>query len=135
MQVRLFGEGRKTYEAVKKWDESYLKSLEEVRKVILSSDPSYKLDQGFVLANGPTDALKKLQNEGFKETILTGGASNNGSFASSGLIDEVIINIDSVILGKGIPLFAPSDFEYKLKLLEVKKLSEQTIQLHYKVLK
>ena len=127
--------GRKTYEAVKKWDKGYLEDLKSVRKIILSSNPDFQLDGGFFLASGPKDALQKLEKEGFSETILTGGASNNSSFAKEDLIDEVILNMDPVLVGKGILLFAPSDLEYRLRLLGVKKLSGQTIQLHYKVIK
>jgi len=46
------------------------------------------------------------------------------------------IDIEPLILGRGIPLFADGDFEARLKLLGLKTLTNhQTIQLHYKVIK
>ena len=71
--------------------------------------------------------------KGFKSVLLTSGATLNSSFAKLGLIDEVILNVEPVIEGKGIPLFKPEDFELKLELVEMKKSKGKTIQLHYKV--
>lgn len=52
-----------------------------------------------------------------------------------GLIDEIYIDIEPLILGRGIPLFAVGDFAPRLTLLEIKPLSNrQTVQLHYQVL-
>lgn len=46
------------------------------------------------------------------------------------------IDIEPLILGRGIPLFADGDFAPRLKLLGVKTLTNnQTVQLHYKVIK
>ncbi|PIP24236.1 MAG: deaminase, partial [Candidatus Nealsonbacteria bacterium CG23_combo_of_CG06-09_8_20_14_all_37_18] len=50
-------------------------------------------------------------------------------------IDEIFIDIEPIILGKGIPLFRDKDFKRNLKLVGQKKISESEIQLHYKVLK
>lgn len=43
--------------------------------------------------------------------------------------------VEPLIFGQGMSLFTPIDFEFKLELLEVKNLSPQTVQLHYKVKK
>ena len=59
----------------------------------------------------------------------------NTAFAKLGLIDEVILNVEPIIEGKGIPLFKPEVFELKLELIEMKKSKGKTIQLHYKVVK
>jgi dihydrofolate reductase len=51
------------------------------------------------------------------------------------LVDEIFIDIEPIILGKGIPLFRDKDFERNLKLVGQKKISENEIQLYYEVLK
>ena len=43
-----------------------------------------------------------------KSVVVTGGSKMNSSFAKSGLIDEVILNVEPVIIGEGIPLFDPA---------------------------
>ncbi|KKS79899.1 MAG: Bifunctional deaminase-reductase domain protein [Candidatus Beckwithbacteria bacterium GW2011_GWA2_43_10] len=70
---------------------------------------------------------------GFKEVILTGGSINNSAFGKLGLINEIILDIEGVIIGQGIPLFNPEEFELKLQLKTVKKVTENILQLHYKV--
>lgn len=52
-----------------------------------------------------------------------------------GLVDEIYLDIEPIVLGKGIQLFEDADFESKLELLETRKFSNNEIQLHYKVLK
>ena len=81
----------------------------------------------------PEEAIKHLETLGFQEALVLGGSKINSSFMKNGLVDEIYLDVHAHILGQGIPLFAPADFEYKLELLEIKKLSEQTLQLHYKV--
>lgn len=51
------------------------------------------------------------------------------------LVDELYLDIEPVIFGSGMPLFAVADFERKLQLIETKKLSVDELQLHYKVMK
>ena len=76
-----------------------------------------------------------LEKHGFKKILVGGGGKINSSFMKEGLVDEIIIQIEPLIFGKGIKLFADEDFEAKLKLLETKMLSKNEIQLHYKVKK
>ncbi len=52
---------------------------------------------------------------------------------SEGLIDEIYLDIEPIIFGKGIPVLAAADFEYELSLLASTKLTDNTVQLHYKV--
>lgn len=49
------------------------------------------------------------------------------------LIDEIYLDIEPIILGTGIKLFVNAEFEAKLQLMGIKKLSKDEVQLHYKV--
>lgn len=126
--------GRKTYDAVSKWEGDYLNDLKDVRKVIVSRSP-IELMEGFILASSPEEALKKLEGEGFSEAIITGGSTLNSEFAKRGLIDEVILDVNATILGEGIPVFAPTNFELKLDLINAEKVSDSIYELRYKVIK
>lgn len=126
--------GRKTYEAVIKWEGDYLKDLEGLKKVVISHS-AIDLQNGFVLADSPESALLLLEKEGFSEAIVTGGSTINSEFAKHGLIDEVIFDVNPSILGEGIPIFNPTDFQLSLDLIESEEIRDGIIELHYKVKK
>lgn len=83
----------------------------------------------------PKEILNILQEKGFETAFLAGGGQLNASFMKEGLVDEIYLDVEPLLLGKGIKLFADADFEYELELLEHKKLNDNTLQLHYKVIK
>ena len=60
--------GRKTYEAVKKWNGGYnFDDLIGIEKIIISQDQNFKLDEGYTLASSPQDALAKLSQKDLKK--------------------------------------------------------------------
>src|SRR3989344_2580955 len=121
---------------VKEWDEGYgFDDFPEVQRVVISDSPSYELDAGYTLATSPQDAIRHLQKAGFERALLTGGATNNSSFAKANLIDEVNLNVEPVIVGEGIPLFHPAAFDLPLELVETKPIGAGVVQLRYNVRK
>lgn len=125
--------GRRTYENVLSWDKKYLEQLKHIKKIILSNS-EIKLVDGFDLAHSPADALKIIERLGFAEVIVTGGSQVNSSFAQEDMIDEVILDINPVIIGDGIPLFSTADLMLNMSLLESKIMKDGIIQLRYKSL-
>lgn len=126
--------GRKTYQEVKKWKEDNFDKV-NATKIIVSGETSLKLDKGYILASSPKDALQKASQLGFKKVLLTGGGRLNSAFMKEGLVDELIINLEPCVLGKGVRIFSEGEFESKLKLIETKKLSSGIVQLHYLVIR
>jgi dihydrofolate reductase len=126
--------GRKTYDAVSKWEGEYLNDLKGVKKVIISHSP-VKLREGFTLAHSPEDALKHLEEDGFEQAIITGGSTINSEFAKRGLIDEIIFDVNPSVLGEGIPVFSPADFKMNLKLVDMKKVGVNIVELRYSIKK
>lgn len=128
--------GRNTYN-------SYLKSPEqlwpECKFFVLTSDENLKSDYPNVeilVSTSPNKILELIEKQGFNEVCIAGGGFNNSNFLKDNLIDEIYLDIEPTIYSNGIPLFCPlADFETRLELLEVNKLSSQTVQLHYKVIK
>ncbi len=126
--------GRKTHEAVSGWEERYHQSIKDALKVIVSSDSNFKIEkEDYLVVRSPEEALNVLSEKGFTEAFLSGGSTINSSFAKLGLIDEVIVNIEAILIGKGIPVFSQEDFDLDLELQEVKQLDNEIVQLHYKV--
>lgn len=83
----------------------------------------------------PEELVAGLEKSGIKEAVLIGGSQTVSEFMQKGLVDEIYLDIESLLFGQGMPLFKPADFEVHLELLEVKNLSPQTLQLHYRIKK
>ncbi|MDO8503881.1 MAG: dihydrofolate reductase family protein [bacterium] len=123
--------GHRTYDIITKQPE--FSEFEKVKIVIVSHNDFKTLSSNHVTVKTPEEALSLLKD--FKEVIVAGGSNLNSSFMEKNLIDEVYLDIEPIIFGKGIKLFADNNFEVKLKLLGIRNLTEDIIQLHYKVLK
>ncbi len=124
--------GRKTYQTVQQWKEYNFDDV-KATKIIVSHNSKLKLPQSYLLASSPLKALQKSFQLGFRKVLLVGGSTLNSAFLKRGLINEIIVNIEPYILGRGIPIFAGSGFERRLKLIKVIKLKRGIIQLNYKV--
>jgi len=126
--------GSRTYEIMREGEE--FKGLEDIRILVVSENADFKtIANNHSVAKSPKDALAILEKEGFDKALVAGGGTLNASFMAENLIDEIYLDVEPVIFGRGIRLFRENDFEAKLKLLEIKKLSGNEIQLHYQVLK
>lgn len=81
----------------------------------------------------PGDLLRELEKQGYHEVALCGGAQLYTTFMQAGLIDELYLTVEPVLLGNGIRLFS-NIVSTKLHLKEVIDLSKQVKVLHYQVL-
>jgi dihydrofolate reductase len=127
--------GRKAYEIVQQWTDYTYSDIDAKLKIVVSSDHDLKLDPAFVLASSPKDAIEKAKAANFESAVLVGGSGINSAFLSENLVDEVILNIEPAIIGNGIPIFAESDFERRLAFVDVKKISDDILQVKYNVIK
>lgn len=124
--------GRRTYEVLSEQPE-FQKFIEQsVKVVVVSGNDALELkDQSHRIAKSPQEAVEMLA--GSERVVVAGGGKLDASFMKAGLIDEVYLDIEPAIVGQGIPLFKGEDFEVQLKFLGHKMLSDNEIQLHYKV--
>jgi dihydrofolate reductase len=124
--------GRRTYEV---YNEDQFQK--DVLYLVMTGKESKQPEKDNVkfITGGPKKALKYLADLNFAAALVAGGGTTNTRFISEGLVDDIYLDVEPVIISKGIPLFRPlTDFETKLELLETKTLSKQTVQLHYRVL-
>lgn len=126
--------GRKTYEAVQSWGGDFMRDIESIPTIVVSSDKKFFYPKNVTVCSSPNEAMRVVEQMGYKKAFLSGGPMLNTSFAKAGLIDEIILNYNPTILADGIKIFCESDFELKLKLKEVKKLSSDIVQIHYSVI-
>ena len=123
--------GRRTYGILTKQPE--FAELKDVKLIVVSRGNPELVDKSHLIAESPEKALSLL--EGFDEVILAGGGILNNSFVEKDLVDEIYLDIEPIIITKGIPLFQGKEIEKRLKLISQKKISENEIQLHYKIIK
>jgi dihydrofolate reductase len=84
----------------------------------------------------PKDIITMLESKGFGEIFVAGGSQINQLFLQENLVDEIYLDVEPVLIGKGLQLSAPVEFKYDLEFLGSEALSNnRTIQLHYKVKK
>ncbi|XOV93370.1 MAG: dihydrofolate reductase family protein [Bacteroidota bacterium] len=77
--------------------------------------------------------VKNLKYQEGKDIWLVGGGQINTLLMDQGLVDEMIISVMPIILGKGIPMFTESDQSTKYKLASTKAYISGVIQLVYKL--
>ncbi|MGE8645915.1 dihydrofolate reductase family protein [Acinetobacter vivianii] len=70
---------------------------------------------------------------GDKNIWIVGGGELAGQFYDANLLDELIIQIGSVTLAQGKPLFPRRVFAPTLKLISVHQMGEGMVELHYTV--
>src|SRR3989338_6246831 len=122
--------GRKTYELMPK--DEFQKECQYY--IFTHSKIDLKAPNIKATNEDPATFVKKLKNKNINQIMIAGGSQLNTAFLKANFIDEIYLDIEPYLLGKGIPLFQPIDTECELKLLS-KKVENSTIQLHYKVIK
>lgn len=125
--------GKTTYDVMKVVDE--FKNIGNPFTVIVTSNELDTDSPNFVVAKSPQEALQILESKGYSTGLIGGGGILNSTFLKAGLVDEVYLDVEPFVFGKGIKLFADDDFKVKLELLGTKNLSKNTIQLHYNVVR
>lgn len=79
--------------------------------------------------------LKDLENRGFSEVAVCGGASIYTLFLEHNFVSEIYLTIEPILFGKGLK-FLNQKMNLTLKLIEARKINDSgTLLLHYKVLK
>lgn len=70
---------------------------------------------------------------GGKNIWIVGGGDLAGQFYDAGLLDELILQIGSVTLGKGKPLFPRRVLSPHLRLVSVKQMGSSMAEMRYEV--
>lgn len=105
------------------------------RHIVLSHRPPPKGADPRVefTAEDPKALARRLRAEGGRDVWLMGGGSSAAAFLDAGEVDEVVAHVIPVLLGSGIPLFAPARRDVRLELRETKAFPDGVVRLHYAV--
>lgn len=72
--------------------------------VVTSKKSLKKKSPNVVFADSPKATLKLLKQKGFKTACVFGGGKLNATFMREGLVDEIYLDVEPFVLGKGIAL-------------------------------
>lgn len=124
--------GRKTYEVGLKMGITdpypFLKSYVFSRS--MKTSPDERVD----LVNGDLpETIRKLKDEPGKDIYLCGGAELATQLLKEGLVDEVILKVNPLLLGSGIPVFSNIGRHVDLELIATKVYTSGVVLLSYRV--
>lgn len=99
------------------------------RTMAESPDPAVTL-----VSENAVQMVRALKEEDGRPIWLCGGAVLATTLFQAGLIDEIIVKLNPVLFGKGIPLFTETLRPTMLELYEQKGYEQGTQLLRYKVI-
>ena len=70
---------------------------------------------------------------GDRNIWVVGGGDLAGQFFDAGLLDEIIVQVGSVTLGRGKPLFPRRVLGPRLRLTEVRQIDSRMVELRYDI--
>ena len=79
------------------------------------------------------DQMKKASGD--KNIWVVGGGELAAQFYDAGLLDELIVQVGSAILGQGKPLLPRRVLSPNLKLLSVHRIGSGMVELRYEIIK
>ena len=127
--------GRNTYEfgyqfGLKPGEPAY----PHMEHLIFSNNLKFKSSHKLVTVVQPDIALvKDLKSEVGSDIYLCGGGQFAGWLLDHGMIDQLIVKLNPIVLIDGIPLFGPSKRQVSLELIESRAYSHGLQLLHYNI--
>ncbi|MFH1984916.1 MAG: dihydrofolate reductase family protein [Pseudomonadota bacterium] len=102
--------------------------------VVMTRNARRISDQGDLWYTGlpPEKIVASLEERGYQEAVLAGGATVNTLFAHAGLIGEVVLTVSSRFFGDGMSLFTAA-VDLPLELNTVERIDTQLVMLCYRV--
>ena len=124
--------GRKTYDYVLKQIGSshYDNGKRNVFVITRTEKPSIGTTTFYT--GNLTELIQRLKSESGKNIYCDGGAEIINELLKNDLIDEFIISVIPILVGKGIRLFKDGRPEQQLELLNTKTFDTGLTQLHYR---
>ena len=121
--------GRKTYEQIRSFpgEFPYRKTI----NYVFSREKQQSNEFVQFINDNVEEFVKRLKEEDGKDIWLIGGAQLNTTLLNVHLIDQMIVTIAPIILGKGIPLFTSQAIEQKLNYSDTQILSDGYVQIKY----
>jgi dihydrofolate reductase len=82
---------------------------------------------------GPVELVNMLSEENITKVVVAGGASVYRQFLETGLVNEIYLTIEPILLGSGIRLFDKDIPTQKLSLISSFPLTSDVLHLRYAI--
>jgi dihydrofolate reductase len=126
--------GRRVHEVVRGYGPQAFAAFDGLGRIVVSHNADFSVEPGWSVATSPKAAIAQLEAAGHQQALLGGGGTLNSSFVKAGLIDEIVIFMESVIVGRGVPAFSPAVFDdLRLDLVEAARVDKDLVKLRYAV--
>lgn len=120
--------GRKTYDVMMKLGGAY----PGMKNYVFSHKRRRTKKKNVTFVSEDTSAfVKRLKSEKCRDIWLVGGGELAHSFFEADRVDEMVLSVHPILLGKGIPLFRRAGRQRDFKLLGCKTYSSGLVQLRY----
>ncbi|GAB3274307.1 dihydrofolate reductase family protein [Larkinella harenae] len=83
------------------------------------------------ISTDPAAFVSQLKQQDGKAIFLVGGGQINALLLEAGLIDELQVFIHPITLGRGIPLFQPTEKPHYWQFVESRSFERGLTELHY----
>jgi dihydrofolate reductase len=128
--------GSTTYEAVR----GTLRLDPNKPRVIITRNPAQYADEvqpGLVFTDeSPAAVVEQARQDGCQSLLLVGGAQTNARFLDARLVDELLVTIEPLLFGSGLPLVQSLQQTLQLQLISCEQLNARgTLLAHYQVQK
>ncbi len=130
--------GGTTYELSK--DRLRPQALPGLRRMVWTRNPEARTAETIpgvleFTAEKPSRIMARLREEGRQRCALLGGGQVNAAWLEAGLVDEVILTVESRLFGRGTPLAGNVPLDVRLELIEARALAAGgPVLLRYRVL-
>ncbi|MDQ8045581.1 MAG: dihydrofolate reductase family protein [Patulibacter sp.] len=123
--------GRASYDAVRQFDGPW--PYEDTPVYVATSRPLGEPAAPTVkaVAGDPVDLVAAVQADIGDGGIYVDGGALIRSLLDAGLVDEMIVTVVPVILGRGAPLFAGTAVRHALTLVHAEAFDDGLVQLRY----
>ncbi len=109
--------------------------FQELPIIVVTRKNDFVTQPGSMRAATPEDAVGAATRLNADHVLLAGGSQLNAGFARSGLIDEVIVAIEPVIVSRGIPLLSGDAPDLRLDLRDIDQSHQPTLRVRYRVMR
>ena len=123
--------GKKTYNQVLAFGDYPYK---DKKTFVLTTSNDHPKEKNIEFVHDAKDLAKVVASHTGTNIWLVGGAKVISTFVNLGVIDEIILSVIPIMLGKGIPLFRDVKKEVKLELIKTTNY-DALVELHYRILK
>jgi dihydrofolate reductase len=125
--------GGTTYRQICSWDIPF--PYKEKKNYVVTRQPSAPTEfVEFITSGQLTTLLQTYKQQQGGIIWIIGGGQLNSLVLEQGLLDEVILCTMPIILGNGIPLFAPTEQMKHLQLVESRCYSSGVMYSRYKII-